>query len=169
MYRDITATPIEESVHTPSAVDKSLAVDNFQLLFGRANDQSKALRASELPATSLDLTLRGSLAGGEPASAIIKGSDGQDHLYLVGEAIAGGAILESVHPQYIVIKYRGHLQKLPFPELYNQEIQSFSTPLSSTHSNSLPDGPIAEAKELERHMDQMRQRMYRPDDSGQGN
>ncbi|CAM3634371.1 type II secretion system protein N [Parendozoicomonas haliclonae] len=168
-YLDFTTPAPEKIQQTQAPRQKALAINEFKLLFGQAEDKPRNLRSAEIPATTLSLILRGALAGGEPASAIIQGNDGQDRLYLVGETIAGGAVLESVHTQHVVINHNGRLQKLLFPEARSQQVESYTPPPpSSARSDRLPDGPVAEARELEERMERLRQRVNN-DAGGQGN
>ncbi len=145
-----------------------LALANFPLLFGSAQNKKPTSNSSDIPTTSLRLTLRGAIAGGELGSAIIQGSDGQDRLYLVGDTIPGGSVLESVHAQYVVIRHQGNLQRLSFPQLGNQKAIPDAKSSQSSQPVQLPRGPIAEAKELEQKLDQMQQRTNRTG-SGKGN
>ena len=129
---------------------KALATTDFELLFGRAEDKPRQSRSADIPATNLNLTLRGALAGSDEtgSSAIIQGSDGQDHLYRVGESIPGGATLDSVHPRHVVINYNGRLQKLLFPEAEKNDktVQGYAVPTSDRPQN-LPPGPLHSSAE----------------------
>lgn len=162
-YQSLVATPPNSApdstrIQPKQTESPALRMVDFSLLFGEAKEQPKAVNASNLPSTSLRLTLRGALA---PVSAIIQGSDGRDRLYTVGDTIPGGSVLESVHPQYVVIKHRGNLQRLSFPKLGNKEALPGATPAVSNSVQKLPNGPLAEVKELERKLDQIQQRAER--------
>ena len=98
---------------------KPLAASEFNLIFGQADLKPNKQKQQVIPKTTLNLHLRGALAGNSKteSSAIIQGSDGQDHLYKVGQSLPGGAVLDSVFTHYVVINYHGTLQKLMFPDL----------------------------------------------------
>ena len=162
---EITAEPPERASHDPREKKQALAANDYQLLFGKADDKPKELKASDIPATTLNLTLRGALAGvgNVPSSAIIQGNDGQDRLYRLGDTIAGGATLESIHARYVVINYNGRLQKLLFPDVSNQGAKPYTPPPSSANAQPrLPPGPLNTAdrvQELEQKIDNLRRRV----------
>jgi general secretion pathway protein C len=73
-------------------------------LFGNAAPQidPRSVAPNE---TSLDLTLRGVFAGDDPSLgiAIIGEPNGAERQYAVGAALPGGATLDSVHPDHVVL------------------------------------------------------------------
>ncbi|WP_281647535.1 type II secretion system protein N [Parendozoicomonas sp. Alg238-R29] len=171
LFDEFTTIPPERKTSDTSEHKQTLATSDFQLLFGKADDKPKALKAADIPATTLNLTLRGALAGvGDvPSSAIIQGNNGQDHLYRPGDTISGGATLESIHARYVVINYNGRLQKLLFPEATNQGAKPYTPqPASASTNNRLPPGPLHNAnqvKDLEQKMEGLRRRIDNDDES----
>ncbi|MCL6271140.1 hypothetical protein M3P05_14535 [Sansalvadorimonas sp. 2012CJ34-2] len=165
---DLMTEPPEHVTQSSEPPKKMIALRDYKFLFGEADDKPTLNRTANIPKSNLNLTLRGALAGdGEvPSSAIIQGGDGQDHLYLVGDYIPGGAQLDSVHPHHVVISYNGKLQKLVFPEVSsNQGVELYSPPPPSAASTTkLPPGPVNEASQnaasqLDWRMDDLRQRL----------
>lgn len=136
---------------------------NVKFLFGEAEESE--LPVESIPKTSLHLMLRGALAGDGTieSSAIIQGSDGKNHFYRIGNTLPGGAILDQIYPQYVVIRYQGLLQTLAFPVLAgNNEIDSSTYSKTSDLPTETPnldaqyqDNPEA----LEDRMEQLRQRL----------
>ncbi|MTI14327.1 type II secretion system protein N [Sansalvadorimonas verongulae] len=171
LAEEIKAEPPERSSYDPGQKRQTLAANDFQLLFGQANEKPKAQSALEIPATNLNLTLRGALAGiGDvPSSAIIQGNDGQDRLYHPGDTIVRGVTLESIHSRHVVISYNGRLQKLLFPEVSNQGAKPYTpSPPSANTQTKLPPGPlnnVDQVQDLEKKMDSLRRRFENSDDS----
>ncbi len=150
---------------------KQLTTADFSLLFGQADDTKKN-RNSDIPATNLNLTLRGALAGADPSSAIIQGNDGQDRMYQVGDTIAGGAVLESVFPQHVVINHNGRQQKLLFPQLRSDTgIKAHEAGQPASAAAPLPPGPLSKSDQTRSLDDQMEKIRRRVDgtENGQGN
>ncbi|USE38815.1 type II secretion system protein N [Endozoicomonas sp. SCSIO W0465] len=92
--------------------------EDFELIFGFSDNQEIIQNNDEIPITKMNLILRGALSGIENkkyASAIIQISN-QDQLYEIGDALPGGAILNQVYSDHIVIKRGKQLERLYFPE-----------------------------------------------------
>lgn len=68
-----------------------------------------------LPQTNLQLTLQGVLVMSNPAqsSAIIADQSQTAKVYSVGDVLPGGAILDKVLANEVIIKNRGRLEELP--------------------------------------------------------
>ena len=69
----------------------------------------------EAPETSLRLTLRGVYQGGGNGFAIIADAGGKDETYRVGDALPGGATLEEIYPDRVILKRNGRLETLRLP------------------------------------------------------
>ncbi len=71
----------------------------------------------ELPETRLNLSLRGvvSSAAGRTGGAIIDTGNGQEVYYPVGSSLPGGARLQSVHKDHVVLERNGRLETLKLP------------------------------------------------------
>lgn len=71
--------------------------------------------SSDLPETNLQLTLQGVLTmpNSQRASAIIAGPDEKANVYRPGDLLPGGAILDKVMSDKVIIKNRGKLEELP--------------------------------------------------------
>ncbi len=92
--------------------------EDFELLFGFSDHQEITQSNKEIPITKMNLILRGALSGIDNkkyASAIIQIAN-QDKLYEIGDPLPGGAILNQVYSDHIVIKRGNQLEKLYFPE-----------------------------------------------------
>lgn len=80
-------------------------------LFGHAAD------TGNLPETDLKITLRAVFAARDPkqASAVIETADGHSEIVRVGGGIGGGAVLQQVLDNRVVLARNGALETLYFP------------------------------------------------------
>jgi len=108
--------PVNENiVSTSSPAPATVSVAHAHL-FGRY-----LASMANLPETPLPLTLQGTVLNPQhphDAMALIK-ADGTTKLYVVGDALPGGATLNHVGRTRVVIKLNGQLQnvRLPVPKL----------------------------------------------------
>ena len=81
-------------------------------LFGHASNQN-----TNLPETSLQLTLRAVFTASDPraASAVIETSDGRAQIIKVGATVGSDATLHEVYSNRIVLARSGALETLYFP------------------------------------------------------
>jgi general secretion pathway protein C len=90
---------------------------------------------SDAPDTSLNLKLRGTIAADDPgfAHAIIADGKGQDNVYFLKDKVPGGATLQEIHPDRVILNRAGQLEALRLPKL-SQSIGKQATP-ARTASN----------------------------------
>ncbi|WP_257284414.1 type II secretion system protein N [Endozoicomonas sp. SESOKO1] len=121
LYQIVSREPLIERDHNKTIVSKSTSTikpEDYELLFGFSDSQGITENNKEIPITKMNLILRGALSGFENkkyASAIIQIAN-QDKLYEIGDALPGGAILNQVYSDHIIIKRGSQLEKLYFPE-----------------------------------------------------
>ncbi len=88
-------------------------------LFGNAEQQPHPAPrvAQPLPETRLNLTLRGIVSSSDAHSggAIIASGNGQEVYYSVGSTLPGGATLQSIFKDHVVLERNGRLEKLKLP------------------------------------------------------
>lgn len=101
---------------TTVARDTSLATVAERHLFGELEAAAKAAtaRVVDAPKTRLNLTLRGiipAIEGGEPFALIAEGGGGE-HPYRPGDSLAGGAMVEAIHADRVLLKRGGRLETL---------------------------------------------------------
>ena len=74
---------------------------------------------SDAPDTSLNLKLRGTIATDDPdvAHAIIADGKGQDNVYFLQDKVPGGATLQEIHPDRVILNRAGQLEALRLPKL----------------------------------------------------
>ncbi|GAA4647975.1 hypothetical protein GCM10023116_02370 [Kistimonas scapharcae] len=172
LYRTLQGPPeVSDIANDSNTSQKTFVLADFSFLFGEGQESNTQLSTQELPKTSLNLTLRGALAGDTTtdSSAIIQDGSGQDRFYRIGDSLPGGAVLDQVHPHYIVIRYHGALQKLVFPEItHDKVLETVSHPQTPPMPKEMPglsDQYQENAKALEDRMEQLRQRL----EQAQGN
>lgn len=140
--------------------------EDFKLLFGFNGRQEITQDNKEIPTTKMNLTLRGVLSGVEHkkyASAIIQISN-QDKLYETGDTLPGGAILNQVYSDHIVIKRGNQLEKLYFPETASdsrafQEFKSVSEELPESMDQRPGNHDYPDDISLEQRMQELREKL----------
>jgi general secretion pathway protein C len=87
---------------------------------------------SDAPDTSLNLKLRGTIAADDPgfAHAIIADGKGQDNVYFLKDKVPGGATLQEIHPDRVILNRAGQLEALRLPKL-SQSLGKQATPARS--------------------------------------
>jgi general secretion pathway protein C len=88
-------------------------------LFGDATAATATGTPESAPATTLQLQLLGvfSVADEKLAGAVIAERGGAGDLYRIGAAVPGGATLERVEPDRVLLRRRGQLETLRFEQL----------------------------------------------------
>jgi general secretion pathway protein C len=104
------ARPLAPRADPAAAAERLAATQAFGVLDAAADDR-------EAPDSRLALKLRGVIAAGEPrySRAFIAGSDDDEHGYPIGAQLPGGAIVQSIHPDRVVLSRNGSLETLRLP------------------------------------------------------
>lgn len=116
----IVAPPAATGTSSAPAASAPARVDPGQIaarnLFGRA-DPTAAPVIVDAPDTQLNLTLRGIAAASrdEASRALIAGPDGRERVYAVGATLPGGATVNRVLPDRVLLERRGTLETLRLP------------------------------------------------------
>ena len=168
-YQTINKDTLMENVTNETKTSSSpstISSEDFSLLFGFSNKQEITKDNKEIPVTKLHMVLRGALSGIENeryASAIIQTSN-QDKLYEIGDSLPGGATLNQVFSDHIVIKRGNQLEKLYFPETapdsrvfqeFQPTVEEISKPTEHPPNNhGYPDD-----MSLEQQMQDLRERL----------
>ncbi len=115
-------------------------------LFGQAQAMAGVRSAAPIPETQLQLVLRGVMASSDPktATAIVADPSGKEDFYTVGKTLPGGAILEEVHAQYIILSRGGRFETLRLPKnILNASNAAVPTPSDAEPIMVAPDaGPL---------------------------
>lgn len=87
-------------------------------LFGESGAEPAPIQAFDAPETRLNLKLRGAIAAEDKsiAHAIIADSDGKDKLYFIDDQLPGGAKLQEVHQNRVILNRNGILETLRLPK-----------------------------------------------------
>ncbi|MBL0162842.1 MAG: hypothetical protein IPP82_04065 [Xanthomonadales bacterium] len=104
-------------------------------LFGNSPQQQAMLRNA--PATTLSLSLRGTLADADPHSglAVIADAEGVERAWRVGEEIAVGVTLDEVHADRVVLMHDGVQEVLA---LVREEPAGQVAPIPADQRNGKP-------------------------------
>ena len=111
---DPSTTPLVPAVGAVAA-RASVSISKWHL-FGSAGPSVQDL-ARSAPATTLQLVLRGTLAEAEPREglAVISDPNAGERAYRVGDALPGGATLDAVYPDRVVLLHEGVQETLSLP------------------------------------------------------
>lgn len=116
------------------------------------------LDVAAAPETRLNLKLRGVFASNdkELARAIIADAKGKDESYAIGDEVPGGAILNDIFPDKVILEHNGKLEILKLPVESAPSRNIASTPnrgRATSQSRSAPtiDTATAETSEILRH------------------
>jgi general secretion pathway protein C len=76
-----------------------------------------AIDAGDAPDSRLDLKLRGVIAAGEPrwSRAFIASGNDDERAYPIGAQLPGGALVQAIHPDRVVLSRSGSLETLRLP------------------------------------------------------
>jgi len=81
-------------------------------LFGQASQELTDGRLDNLPISSLNLVLNGVIASDNGGYALISANGQAQESFAVGQSISGGAVLQAVYPDRVVIQRNGALESL---------------------------------------------------------
>lgn len=81
-------------------------------LFGQVSQELTGRRLDNLPISSLNLVLAGVIASGAGGYALISVNGQAQEPFAVGQTITGGAVLQAVYPDRVVIRRNGALESL---------------------------------------------------------
>lgn len=100
----LSAAPLRSAAVASTAPGVSISKWH---LFGNSLQQQAMLRNA--PTTTLNLSLRGTLADADPHAgiAVIADAQGVERAWRVGEEISAGVILDEVHSDRVVLKHDG--------------------------------------------------------------
>jgi general secretion pathway protein C len=119
-------------------------------LFGNPQSVNLAQLARNAPATTLRLTLRGTLALADPKQgiAMIADEQGNERSYNVGEEIAGAKLVE-VYTDHVVLSHEGASEtlQLPRPEVHTPDLpetnrQNLANAASGKAASSVPPASV---------------------------
>jgi general secretion pathway protein C len=130
---DVSVTPLIPAASADAAVRATVSVSKWHL-FGDAGPSVHDL-ARSAPATTLQLALRGTLAEAEPREGLAVIADPQtgERAYRVGDALPGGATLDAVYPDRVVLLHEGVQETLALP--FDQGPTAIGSPPPSVVGN----------------------------------
>src|SRR5690606_18729807 len=104
--RDAGGASLPPRLNVAASESPAVSISKWHL-FGNAPQQRAALRNA--PATTLQLSLRGTLADADPrrGMAVIADAQGNERAWRAGEELSIGVKLEEVHPDRVVLLHDG--------------------------------------------------------------
>lgn len=117
--------PWQPPAPLPSAAPARGTTGDYQTivaahLFGEASQQPAEVTAdaaASAPDTTLNLQLRGAIAADDPklAHAIIADGAGKEQVYFVNATLPGGAVVQKIEPNLVVLTRSGQVEVLRLP------------------------------------------------------
>lgn len=110
-----------DGTQAPTTTELARVIASLHL-FGDASQlpkpEEKVERVEPIKDTSLNLQLSGVFASdpAESAIAIISEGSGEQSAYGIGDKINGNTSLEEVHPDHVILRHRGNLERLSLPD-----------------------------------------------------
>lgn len=141
---DLSATlPVAAAAET--ALRATVSVSKWHL-FGNAGPSAHDL-ARAAPATQLQLILRGTLAESEPREgmAVIADPNAGERAYRVGDALPGGATLDAVYPDRVVLLHEGVQETLALPYDHPSPAIGSAPPQPTGGNPGAPPARVAQA------------------------
>lgn len=156
-----TETTADVTIESPLDSHDIVAMN----LFGSAQVSAKPEQNyQDIPETNLRLSLKGAFAHSVPekASALIAPDvNSEAELFFIDASLPGGAVLDKVYPDYVVIRRNGQLEKLQFlRSLPNQKGSN-----SSTYDSYEPPAP-AQSSYVQPQQDQNNSVQYETSPTG---
>lgn len=143
----VAKAPLPPLVVAPPA---PVAANTFSLqpllsahLFGRVSQELTGGRLDNLPISSLNLVLTGVIASASGGYALISVNGQSEEPFSVGQTITGGAVLQAVYPDRVVIQRNGTLESLMLEG--EEKLQSgLSAPSPMANRPSLTRGAVVQ-------------------------
>lgn len=153
------------SAQAPSTTDLARVIASVHL-FGDASKQPAPEQKEPDPVepikdTSLNLQLAGVFAftPAENAIAIISAGSAEQNAYGIGDKISGDTSLEEVHPDHVILRNRGKLEKLSLPE--NVQPIALAPVPAAASSNNAQGQNLSQPVELPTNPRQLRDTLAR--------
>jgi general secretion pathway protein C len=133
-------------------------------LFGEPPAENVAETAPiDAPETNLNLQLRGILFYNEPTltRAIIASAGKADEIYAAGDSLPGGATVDAIYPDRVILLRDGRHEALKLPEESLEDVTANTASAAgtsrATRSTGNTDGTDASASPLQRYRERLMQ------------
>jgi general secretion pathway protein C len=150
---EITFKPVVNTGTQPGRVEKKQTQSISQWhLFGEVKKDvaPKPVEQVKVPETRLNLKLLGVMSSKSDAvaMAIIADSSGNEEFYTIGAQIPGGAVLEEIHPDKVIIKRNNRLETLLLPKEVANSGPAGSSSRSPTSRSLFPRSNVTRSVNL---------------------
>ncbi len=126
-----TIPAVQKSPARAAAPVRSARVGDMHL-FGKPPEipVNAPVAQVEVPVTRLNLTLMGVLASNSPlAKAIISDSSGEENFYSIGDQVPGGAVLQEIHADHVMLMRNNKLEALKLPDETDANVNYVPPPM----------------------------------------
>lgn len=134
-------------------------------LFGQVSQELRGGRLENLPISSLNLVLTGVIASASGGYALISVNGQPQESFAVGQTVTGGAELQAVYPDRVVIRRNGVLESLILEGAETTPMEQ-GTPPAATYRPPAASGNIVQETGTNRYTverDQLAAQMRTPD------
>lgn len=107
-------------------------------LFGQASQELSDGRLDNLPLSSLNLVLNGVIASVNGGYALISANGQAQESFAVGQSITGGAVLQAVYPDRVVIQRNGALESLILEGEDKSAPSQWTAPVATPNRPTVP-------------------------------
>lgn len=159
--------PLVVAQSTPVAAQNTFSLQPLLAahLFGQVSQELTGGRLDNLPISSLNLVLTGVIASASGGYALISVNGQPQEPFAVGQTVTGGAELQAVYPDRVVIRRNGVLESLLLEGADKTPAEQWATPASTSRPVPAP-GNIVQETGANRYMverDQLAAQFRTPD------
>ncbi|MBI3778755.1 MAG: PDZ domain-containing protein [Gammaproteobacteria bacterium] len=157
----VVATPAPPPAQNTFSLQPLLAAH----IFGQVSQELTGRRLDNLPISSLNLVLTGVIASASGGYALISVNGQPQEPFAVGQAVTGGAELQAVYPDRVVIRRNGVLESLLLEGAEKTPTEQWAPP-AATYQPPVTSGNIVQETGANRYTverDQLAAQMRTPD------
>jgi general secretion pathway protein C len=159
--------PLVVAQSTPVAAQNTFSLQPLLAahLFGQVSQELTGGRLDNLPISSLNLVLTGVIASAIGGYALISVNGQPQEPFAVGQTVTGGAELQAVYPDRVVIRRNGVLESLLLEGAEKTPAGEWTPPVATYHPPAAP-GNIVQETGANRYMverDQLAAQFRTPD------
>jgi general secretion pathway protein C len=138
--------PLVVAQSTPHAAQSTFSLQPLLAshLFGQVSQELTGGRLDNLPISSLNLVLTGVIASASGGFALISVNGQPQEPFAVGQTVTGGAELQVVYPDRVVIRRNGVLESLLLEGADKTPAEQWTLPASTSRLASAPGNIVKE-------------------------
>ena len=138
--------PLVVAQSTPVAAQNTFSLQPLLTahLFGQVSQELTGGRLDNLPISSLNLVLTGVIASASGGYALISLNGQPQEPFAVGQTVTGGAELQAVYPDRVVIRRNGVLESLLLEGADKTPAEQWTIPASTSRPAAAPGNIVQE-------------------------